>query len=107
MTDPVRYISLVPTQLQRLLDGPSPATLAVLRRFNAILLGGSPASPALLEAALDAGVRVVTTYGMSETCGGCVYDGVPLEGVQVGRPRRPGLVGRGSRGLRIPATLRR
>ncbi len=83
MTDPVRYVSLVPTQLQRLLDGPTPAALAVLRRFNAILLGGSPASPALLEAALDAGVRVVTTYGMSETCGGCVYDGVPLEGVQV------------------------
>ena len=26
-------------------------------------------------------MRVVTTYGMSETCGGCVYDGVPLDGV--------------------------
>ena len=83
LTDPVRYTSLVPTQLQRLLDGPGPDTLAALRRFNAILLGGSPAGPALLDAAREAGVRVVTTYGMSETCGGCVYDGVPLEGVQV------------------------
>ncbi len=83
MTDRVRYTSLVPTQLQRLLEHPSPESLAVLRRFNAILLGGSPASPALLAAAREAGIRIVTTYGMSETCGGCVYDGVPLEGVRV------------------------
>ncbi|MGC1756388.1 AMP-binding enzyme, partial [Trebonia sp.] len=37
----------------------------------------------LLDRARAAGVRVVTTYGMSETCGGCVYDGVPLDGVTV------------------------
>ena len=30
-----------------------------------------------------AGGRVVTTYGMTETCGGCVYDGMPLDGVRV------------------------
>ncbi len=83
LTDKVRYTSLVPTQLTRLLTNPDAATLAVLRRFNAILLGGAPASPVLLEAARGAGVNVVTTYGMSETCGGCVYDGVPLDGVQV------------------------
>ncbi|WP_427015501.1 o-succinylbenzoate--CoA ligase [Pseudarthrobacter sp. P1] len=83
LTDNIRYTSLVPTQLARLLDNPSAETLAVLRRFNAVLLGGAPASRALLDAVRDAGVRVVTTYGMSETCGGCVYDGVPLEGVQV------------------------
>ena len=83
MTDTVRYVSLVPTQLQRLLDRATPETLAVLRRFNAILLGGAPAGPALLDAARDAGVRVVASYGMSETCGGCVYDGVLLEGVRV------------------------
>ncbi|WP_051389240.1 o-succinylbenzoate--CoA ligase [Arthrobacter sp. 35W] len=83
LTDKLRYTSLVPTQLARLLEDPSVETLSALRRFNAVLLGGAPASRALLDAARDAGVRVVTTYGMSETSGGCVYDGVPLEGVQV------------------------
>lgn len=83
LTDKVRFTSLVPTQLQRLLDAPSAETLAVLRRFNGVLLGGGPASPALLDAARGAGVRVVTTYGSAETCGGCVYDGVPLDGVEV------------------------
>lgn len=83
LTDKIRFTSLVPTQLQRLLDSPSAETLAVLRRFNAILLGGGPVSADLLAAAREAGVRVVTTYGSAETCGGCVYDGVPLDGVEV------------------------
>jgi O-succinylbenzoic acid--CoA ligase len=48
-----------------------------------VLLGGAATPPALLTRARDAGARVVTTYGMSETCGGCVYDGVPLDGVRV------------------------
>jgi O-succinylbenzoic acid--CoA ligase len=83
LTDRIRFTSLVPTQLQRLLDSPAPDTLAALRRFNGILLGGAPASTALLQAARDAGLRVITTYGAAETCGGCVYDGVPIEGVEV------------------------
>ncbi|HSN36454.1 MAG TPA: AMP-binding protein [Arthrobacter sp.] len=83
LTDKLRFTSLVPTQLQRLLDAPSAETLTVLRRFNGVLLGGGPAAPELLAAARDAGVRVVTTYGSAETCGGCVYDGVPLDGVLV------------------------
>ncbi|MGA7204828.1 MAG: AMP-binding protein [Specibacter sp.] len=83
LTDKMRFTSLVPTQLTRLLTNPSAETLTVLRRFNGILLGGAPASPVLLEAARGAGITVITTYGMSETCGGCVYDGVPLEGVHV------------------------
>lgn len=83
MTDRHRFTSLVPTQLHRLLQDPSEATLRVLRRFDAILLGGAPAGARLLESARSHGVRVVTTYGMSETCGGCVYDGVPLPGVEV------------------------
>jgi o-succinylbenzoate---CoA ligase len=83
LTDTIRFTSLVPTQLQRLLDAPSPQTLAALRRFNAILLGGAPAATALLDAASEAGLKVVTTYGSAETCGGCVYDGRPLEGVRV------------------------
>ncbi|MDM8085534.1 o-succinylbenzoate--CoA ligase [Cellulomonas cellasea] len=76
-----RYTSLVPTQLHRLLE--SPAGVEALQAFDAVLLGGAAASPALVEAARGAGVRVLTTYGMSETCGGCVYDGQPLDGVRV------------------------
>ncbi|MBP2413063.1 O-succinylbenzoic acid--CoA ligase [Arthrobacter stackebrandtii] len=83
LTDNTRFTSLVPTQLSRLLTNPSAETLTVLRRFNAILLGGGPVNPALLEAARGAGLNVVTTYGMSETCGGAVYNGVPLDGVEL------------------------
>ncbi len=72
------HASLVPTQLRRLL-----AAGADLAGFGTILLGGAAAPPGLLAAARAARARVVTTYGMSETCGGCVYDGVPLEGVSV------------------------
>jgi O-succinylbenzoic acid--CoA ligase len=74
----VTLVSLVPTQLVRLLDAG-----ADLSRFRAILLGGAAAWPELLDRAREAGARVVTTYGMTETCGGCVYDGVPLDGVDV------------------------
>ncbi|ALV46537.1 AMP-dependent synthetase [Arthrobacter alpinus] len=83
LTDKMRFTSLVPTQLTRLLNNPTAETLTVLRRFNAILLGGGPVNPVLLEAARGAGLNVVTTYGMSETCGGAVYDGVPLDGVEL------------------------
>ena len=76
-----RYTSLVPTQLVRLLD--DAAATDALRGYHAVLLGGAATPPALLARARAAGVRVVTTYGMSETCGGCVYDGVPLDGVHV------------------------
>lgn len=76
------YTSLVPTQLARLVaaDGPG---LAAVRAFDAVLIGGAAAPPALLDRARGLGVRVVTTYGMSETSGGCVYDGLPLDGVHV------------------------
>ena len=77
-----RYTALVPTQLARLLDGGAEA-VAALVSYDAVLLGGAAAPPALMERAAVAGARVVTTYGMSETCGGCVYDGEPLDGVLV------------------------
>lgn len=83
MTDRTRLTSLVPTQLHRLLTDPAEDTLSVLRRFDTILLGGAAASPALLAEAAALGLNVVRTYGMSETAGGCVYDGVPLPGVDV------------------------
>jgi o-succinylbenzoate---CoA ligase len=80
--DAPRYSSLVPAQLSRLLDAGGSATAALVA-LDAVLLGGAAASPALLQRARDAGVTVVTTYGMTETCGGCVYDGVPLPGTRV------------------------
>ncbi|NEK93242.1 AMP-binding protein [Modestobacter muralis] len=74
-----RYTSLVPTQLRRYLaEEPD-----VLASFAAVLVGGAATDAGLLDAARAAGVRVRTTYGMSETAGGCVYDGVPLDGVSV------------------------
>lgn len=83
LTDRVRFTSLVPTQLHRLLADPSPETLRVLRRFDGILLGGAPAGASLRSLARSHDLKVVETYGMSETCGGCVYDGTPLDGVEL------------------------
>ncbi len=73
-----RFTSIVPTQLVRLLDGG-----ADLRHFRAILVGGSGMDGALARAAAAAGAPVVPTYGMTETCGGVVYAGRPLGGVEV------------------------
>lgn len=72
------YVPLVPTMLDRLLDRG-----ADLSAFRAILLGGSAVAPALVERGREAGGTLLTTYGMTETCGGCVYDGLPLDGVHV------------------------
>jgi O-succinylbenzoic acid--CoA ligase len=73
-----RYASLVPTQVHRIVES---GDVDALRSLDALLIGGAAVAPELL-AALD-GVRVVRTYGMSETSGGCVYDGVPLDGVRL------------------------
>jgi O-succinylbenzoic acid--CoA ligase len=75
------WTSLVPTQLHRLLD--SPDDVAALRRMHTVLLGGGPIDPRLRARAEEAGVHLVATYGASETAGGCVYDGLPLDGVAV------------------------
>ena len=75
------YVSLVPTQLVRVLQ--DPVVGRALSDADAVLLGGAAADPALLARARTAGVTVVTTYGMSETGGGCVYNGRPLAGVEV------------------------
>ncbi len=76
-----RYTSLVPTQLVKVLG--HPGALDALRTFDAVLVGGAATPAALRKRAAAAGVELVRTYGMSETCGGCVYDGAPLGGVRV------------------------
>jgi o-succinylbenzoate---CoA ligase len=80
MTHERRYVSLVPTQLYRRLQDDDVQDLA---RFTAVLVGGGPLTPRVRAEAESQGVPVVQTYGMSETCGGCVYDGRPLPGVEV------------------------
>ncbi len=79
------YTSLVPAQLSKLLDAADhdPHILAALRSFERILIGGQALPAATLERAEAAGARIARTYGSTETSGGCVYDGVPLRGVQV------------------------
>lgn len=87
-----RYTALVANQLAKALD--DPAATAALAELDAVLLGGGPAPQVILDAAAAAGIPVVRTYGSSETAGGCVYDGIALEGVQV-RIEDPGGAGEG------------
>jgi o-succinylbenzoate---CoA ligase len=75
------HVSVVPTQLVRLLN--TPAGAAALTGYRCVLVGGAAAGAGILDEAARAGVTTVTTYGMSETCGGCVYNGIPLDGVTV------------------------
>jgi o-succinylbenzoate---CoA ligase len=74
----IRFTSVVPTMLDRLLDAGVDLT-----KFARILVGGGPLWPELRERAERAGARLVETYGLTESCGGVVYDGRPLEGVGV------------------------
>ena len=76
-----RYTSLVAAQLAKALT--DAAAAAALAELDAVLIGGGPAPLPILDAAAAAGIAAVRTYGMSETAGGCVYDGVPLDGVQL------------------------
>ena len=89
MSSARRFISLVPTQLHKLLESAdaNPHLGAeiheALGSFTGILLGGAPASADLLAAASTLGLNTVTTYGSAETAGGCVYSGSVLPGVRV------------------------
>ena len=81
---PELFTSLVPAQVATLLDAAADtAVRAALQAYRAILVGGQSLPEPLRERAADLGVRLVRTYGSTETSGGCVYDGVPLETVTV------------------------
>lgn len=78
------YTSLVPAQLVTLVDAADdPSVRAALEAYTAILVGGQALPEPLREAAAALGARLVRTYGSSETGGGCVYDGVPLDAAEV------------------------
>jgi O-succinylbenzoic acid--CoA ligase len=85
MTEQKRFTSLVPAQLARLLEAvrTDAYSLKLLRRFDAILVGGQMPDTSVVEELRALGVNIVISYGMSETAGGCVYDSVPLSGVSV------------------------
>ena len=76
------FTAIVPTQLFRALNGDN-QLLDHLRGCRAVLVGGAASDLKLLDAAKKAGIKCITTYGMTETCGGCVYDGKPLDGVEI------------------------
>lgn len=78
----VDYTAIVPTQLYNALTGDD-HLLKHLQSAKVVLVGGAALTSELHIQATSAGISVVTTYGMSETSGGCVYNGLPLEGVQV------------------------
>lgn len=75
------YTSLTPMQLAKLMD--TLQGIEALRLFDAVLVGGAALNPQLARAAADMQISVVTTYGSSETAGGCVYDGRPIPGARV------------------------
>jgi O-succinylbenzoic acid--CoA ligase len=75
-----KYVSLVPTQLRRLLDADQGSLLAA---FEAVLVGGAGIAPDLISRAQSLGINLIATYGMTETSGGVVYNGSPLPGVTV------------------------
>jgi len=79
------YTSLVPAQVQTLVEaGETDAAVArAFASFDAVLVGGQALPPALADRAAALGARIVRTYGSTETSGGCVYDGVPLDGVRL------------------------
>ena len=74
----VAFVSVVPTMLRRLLEAG-----ANLGRFRAILVGGAHLPPDVRDRAERSGARVIETYGLTESCGGVVYDGLPLPGVEM------------------------
>ncbi len=77
----LRFTSVVPAQLARLLD--TPEALPALRRFDRILVGGQATPETLISRAAELEVRITRTYGSSETGGGCVYDGIPIGNTSV------------------------
>lgn len=78
--------SLVPTQLTRIVTGATgddARARGLLKRFAAVLVGGAATSTDVLARARGQRIPVRTTYGSSETAGGCVYDRRPLPGVSL------------------------
>jgi O-succinylbenzoic acid--CoA ligase len=86
LQEDVDFTAIVPTQLHAALYGERDKDkdlLAHLKNCTAVLVGGAAAHTTLLDMARSHGITVVTTYGMSEMTGGCVYNNRPLPGVEI------------------------
>lgn len=85
MTGARTYASVVPAQLQRLVEHAQKDSDArrTLAHLDALLVGGQSTPVSLIEQASALGFSIVRSYGSTETSGGCVYDGVALEGVEL------------------------
>ncbi|MEY4455238.1 MAG: hypothetical protein RIQ45_761 [Actinomycetota bacterium] len=81
-TESADFTAIVPTQLFRALNGDE-QLLKHLQGCKAVLVGGAHADENLLVQAKNLGINCITTYGMTETSGGCVYNGEPLPGVEI------------------------
>lgn len=75
------FTAIVPTQLFKALNGDN-ELLEHLVSAHAVLVGGAALTPELMAASQEAGINVIETYGMTETCGGCIYNGIPLDGTE-------------------------
>ncbi len=75
------HVSLVAAQLRRLLA--DEIGVAALQACALVLIGAGPLAASTRASAQDNQVHLVTSYGMTETSGGCVFDGRPLRGVKV------------------------
>ena len=76
------FESIVPTQLHRAISRDEELSRA-LQSARAVIVGGANLSKDLFTRAIELGINVVTTYGMSESAGGCVYNNEPLPGVEI------------------------
>jgi O-succinylbenzoic acid--CoA ligase len=75
-------VSLVPTQIARLIESGS-VGIEALQSYEVVLSGAAATPQPLLEKMREYGIKVSISYGMTETCGGCVFDGRPLDGVNI------------------------
>ena len=75
-------VSLVPTQIARLLESGS-VGIEALQSYDLVLSGAAATSQPMLNKLRELGIKVSVSYGMTETCGGCVFDGRPLDGVKI------------------------
>ena len=73
------FTAIVPTQLFRALNGDN-HLLEHLKSAKAVLIGGAALSSELGGQARRAGINIVESYGMTETCGGVIYNGVAIGG---------------------------
>ena len=78
----VDFTAIVPAQLFAALNSEK-ALLQHLVDAKAVLVGGAALAEDLRKQGEEAGITIVTTYGMTETTGGCVYNGTPLDGVEI------------------------